>query len=115
MGRWTYFTDAEVAGLVDDICFKLDRARELFGYEIEITCGFRTPSHNAEIGGAQDSEHIFGRAADLKPPADSVMRERMVWALCTAGFKRVESCPHHFHVDISLTKPSPCFWQGTDR
>ncbi len=114
MGRWKFFTDEETIGLIDDLMFKLDRARDLFGYPIVMTCGYRSPEHNAEIGGVSDSEHIFGRAVDLKAPADPTARERLVWALCVAGFKRVESAPAHFHVDVSTTKPSPCFFNGAD-
>jgi uncharacterized protein YcbK (DUF882 family) len=31
-----------------------------------IVSGYRTPAHNAEIGGASDSRHIHGDAADLE-------------------------------------------------
>jgi hypothetical protein len=114
MSKWKYFTNDETKGMVDDICYKLDRARTLYGAPIVLTCGYRDPIHNAEIGGVADSAHTKGMAADLEAPTDHAERERFIWALCTAGFKRVESAPLHFHVDIDNCKPTPCFWVGKD-
>ena len=115
MGKWKYFTDEETAGMVDDICFKLDRARELYGDAIVLTCGYRSPAKNAEIGGVADSAHLKGEAADLEAPQGGFQREKMVWAFGAAGFRRVESAPLHFHVDIDDTKPTPCFFPGVDK
>ena len=33
---------------------------------IKITSGYRSPEHNAKVGGAKSSKHITGQAADLK-------------------------------------------------
>ena len=33
---------------------------------IKITSGYRSPEHNAKVGGAKSSKHITGEAADLK-------------------------------------------------
>ncbi len=115
MGRCKYFTDEETEGMQTDICMRLDLAREYFGNPIELTCGYRSPEHNAEIGGVQNSAHTKGMAADVKAPTDPAMREKMMWSFGCAGFKRVESAPKHFHVDTDDTKPTPCFWEGDDK
>lgn len=109
-----YFTPEETKGLVQDLLFKLDRARELFEGPLILTCGYRNPAHNAEIGGIPDSAHTKGMAADIRAPQDPAMREKLMWAFGAAGFRRVETAPKHFHVDVDDTKPTPCFWQGTD-
>lgn len=116
MGQYKYFTDEETKGMLPDICFKLDRAREFFGFPMVLTCGYRTPEHNAEIGGVPDSAHVKGMAADIKAPIDPQMREKMMWSFGAAGFRRVESAPKHFHVDITSdgSKTSPCWWIGDD-
>jgi len=115
MARCKFFTDEETFGLLPDICFKLDRAREFFGGPIVLTCGYRSPDHNAEIGGVPDSAHTKGMAIDVRAPQDPAMREKLMWAFGCAGFRRVETAPKHFHADIDdETKPSPCFWQGDD-
>lgn len=114
MGKYKYFTDEETKGMTENVCFRLDRARDLFNAPIEITCGYRDPAHNQEIGGVANSAHTKGMAADIRAPQDAAMREKMMWALGLAGFKRVETAPKHFHVDVDPDKPTPCFWQGTD-
>jgi hypothetical protein len=43
----------------------LDPLREAVAGPIIITSGFRSPGHNAAIGGASQSQHIFGRATDV--------------------------------------------------
>lgn len=115
MGKWKYFTDEESEGLTDDICYKRDRAREFFGFPLVQTCGYRSPEHNAEIGGVSDSAHTKGKAIDIKAPQDPFMREKLAWALGAAGFVRVESCPKHFHADTDLDKPNPDFFPGDDK
>lgn len=48
----------------------LESVRSLFGYPIIITSGFRCAKLNAAIGGAQNSAHMAGDAADfICPPA----------------------------------------------
>jgi zinc D-Ala-D-Ala carboxypeptidase len=114
MARTRYFTDQELTGMVDDICFKLDRAREFFGNPIILTCGYRSPEHNAEIGGVPDSAHTKGMAADVQAPADPFMRAKLAWAMGAAGFVRLEICDRHYHVDVDLTKPNPDCFEGDD-
>ena len=33
---------------------------------IKITSGYRSPEHNAKVGGVKSSKHITGQAADIK-------------------------------------------------
>jgi len=110
--KWKYFTDKEVDGLSDDICFKLDRARELYGYPIVITSGKRDFEKNASVGGVKDSEHVIGEGVDIKAPMDGELRERLAWALGLAGFRRVGSYLRHFHAGNSRNHPNPVFWIG---
>lgn len=44
----------------------LERAREHFGAPITITSGHRCREYNRRVGGARDSQHLRGRAADIK-------------------------------------------------
>lgn len=45
----------------------LEPARELLGAPLRIHSGYRSPAVNAAVGGAQNSAHMQGRAADLVP------------------------------------------------
>lgn len=46
--------------------------REHFGKAVTITSGYRTPEHNAEVGGSKSSQHLLGRAADIRVAGVSV-------------------------------------------
>lgn len=49
----------------------VDEIRRRLGAPIAIVdkggSGIRCPEHNAEVGGVYNSEHLYGRAADLHP------------------------------------------------
>ena len=50
----------------------LERIREHFGKAVTITSAYRTPVHNAAAGGARFSQHLYGRAADIRVQGVSV-------------------------------------------
>lgn len=43
----------------------LQQIRDHFGAAVTINSGYRSPSHNAKIGGATSSYHLQGKAADI--------------------------------------------------
>jgi len=43
----------------------LEPLRAFMGKPVQITSGFRSPAHNARIGGAKNSLHTTGMAADI--------------------------------------------------
>lgn len=52
--------------LIDmELVRNLQKIRDWAGASITINSGYRTPSHNASIGGATRSQHIYGKAADI--------------------------------------------------
>lgn len=59
------FMDTELVEL-------LERIREHFGKPVVITSAYRTPAHNAKAGGAKFSQHLYGRAADIRVQGVSV-------------------------------------------
>lgn len=54
--------EARLNALIDSI---LDRVRELWGGPLRVNSGYRCPALNAAVGGAPDSRHMKGEAADI--------------------------------------------------
>lgn len=54
-------------GMSKELIIKLERLRhELGDRPVTITSGYRTPAHNKLVGGASNSQHLYGRASDIK-------------------------------------------------
>lgn len=49
-----------------DLVDILQKVRDHFGKAVTITSAFRTASHNKKVGGAKYSQHLYGKAADIK-------------------------------------------------
>ncbi len=45
-----------------------ERVREIYGKIMPVNSGYRCPAHNLAIGGAKDSAHMEGMAADIFDP-----------------------------------------------
>ena len=43
----------------------LQELRDLAGVPVRITSGYRCPDHNRAVGGAKQSRHLLGHAADI--------------------------------------------------
>ena len=95
----------------------LQKLRDLLKQPIVITSGYRTPEHNKVVGGAKDSYHLRGMAADLivhaqspnpKDPNYPKLYDRRKLALqaLRVGFRTViiytspDKMKPHVHVDV---------------
>lgn len=74
--RWQNFTPAEMA-CKDGTPFplnnetaafmdKLQALRVYLGFPLIINSAYRTATHNASVGGAKNSAHLYGRAVDIQ-------------------------------------------------
>ncbi len=52
--------------------YGLDRWWQLWGASRISNSGYRSPSHNASVGGAQNSRHLYGDAMDLRNETGTV-------------------------------------------
>ena len=48
----------------------IQKLRDEINTPLVVVSGFRTPRYNEFVGGAEKSEHMFGRAIDIKIPKD---------------------------------------------
>jgi len=85
----------------------LDNARDMAGVPFKINSGFRTESHNKEVGGVPESAHTRGYAADINLEGFSdndVLR--VICSCIIAGFRRIGYSGGSFvHVDNDPDKP----------
>jgi len=51
--------------VVDELVHVLEMVRRSAGRPIPILSGYRCPVHNHAVGGADDSQHVYGTAADI--------------------------------------------------
>ena len=73
-----YFSDTELSckccnqlpegGIDENLLQVLDAIREQVGGPLILSCAYRCPSHNAEVGGVSNSQHVQGCAADILVP-----------------------------------------------
>ena len=55
--------EAEVSPFLIEV---LQRLRDILGVPITVTSGRRCAAHNAAVGGAKNSQHLQGLAADIR-------------------------------------------------
>ena len=86
---------------------RLQALRSALGRPVYITSGYRNPGHNARVGGAPDSLHLKGMAADIYVPG--MDPEDLARAARDAGFNGIGIYSTFLHVDI---RPTPARWRG---
>jgi uncharacterized protein YcbK (DUF882 family) len=115
---------------VDDrlqaLCGVLDAVRDAWGGPLTVVSGYRDPAYNQALfdqsaarnhgvsGVARNSQHIQGRAADVRPANPTVDRVRelhgLVLTLCSQG-RTMESLgglglyPNWVHLDVRAHAP----------
>ena len=78
----------------------LGELRRRLGRRVYINSGYRTVAHNKEVGGAENSYHLYGAAADIRaegytPKEVYVMLDSM---LC--GWGGLEEHKNFVHFDV---------------
>lgn len=92
----------------EDLIKGLQKVRDHFGLPLNITSGYRCPSHNAAVGGAKASYHMKGQAADVYINGVTP-KEIAQYAESTGLFKGIGRYGSFVHLD---TRPNKYFWEN---
>ena len=97
----------KLMALVDQV---LDPARKKLGRPIHVNSGYRCEAHNSKVGGATNSQHMRGEAADLTCD-DNLELARIIVA--NGNFDQLilypkpwSQSPKFIHVSFKTTAPN---------
>lgn len=96
-----------------DLCEKvLEPLRKHLGKPIKITSGYRSPAHNARIGGAKNSLHTTGMAADVAVGGipEQIKVAAFLSKLPDVGGIGLYESKGIVHVDIRPHVGAPAMW-----
>ena len=90
----------------------LEPLRAKLGKPIQITSGYRSPAHNAAIGGAKNSLHTTGMAADIAVGAipDQIKVAAILSKIPAVGGIGLYEAKGIVHVDIRPHAGAPTMW-----
>jgi zinc D-Ala-D-Ala carboxypeptidase len=93
---------SNLTALVDNV---LDVAREKLGKPISVNCGYRSPILNKKVGGAINSQHLTGEAADIESGNNFILA-KTIHDTCTFDqlileMPNTQGIPQWVHVSFS--------------
>jgi hypothetical protein len=117
--RWPNFSPQEIACkgtgrvLIDERSMDaLQALRTRLGKPLLITSAYRSPEHNRAVGGASNSQHLYGKAFDVVMTNHNPAQFEEAAKAC--GFNGIGHYPasNFMHID---TRSTPAKWKGTGR
>jgi hypothetical protein len=111
------FTKPEHKGpwfVADRLIVLLEKLRDhpLVRRSIRVTSGYRDWAHNQKAKGRPNSQHLYGRAADIQ--VDGVEPIMLAHAAYSVGFRAIGVADSFVHVDCRPTAPADgVFWSYT--
>ena len=113
--RWPNFAPKEMAcrgsgaikidpALMD----ALEEMRSRLGKPMIVTSGYRSPAHNRRVGGAKNSQHMYGRAADIMMSNHDPNRFKAV--ADDMGFAGIGTYPDRNFVHLDVRKSGVARW-----
>ena len=90
---------------------RLQALRDALG-ALQVTSGYRNPTHNASVGGATWSRHMYGDAFDLKPLSSSLQALFERCGVEGAGFRQLYE--DHVHCDWRNVAVDPGFFGAAE-
>ena len=98
------FVDSDLVALLQNI-------RDHFGKPLSINSAYRTAAHNRAVGGADYSQHLYGRAADIRISGVSTEQLAACAETLLPGTGGIGRYPEKgfVHVDV---RPNKSRWAG---
>lgn len=90
------FVDTELVDLLEDI-------RKACGKAVIVNSGFRSEAHNKKVSGAPYSQHLYGRAADIRVPGVPVENLHQICLKLLRGQGGCGKYSTFVHVDVRET------------
>ncbi|WP_418497706.1 YcbK family protein [Duodenibacillus massiliensis] len=87
-----------------ELLFLLNRIRTKWGRPIIVNSAYRSPAHNAAVGGVENSYHVKGLAADIRPESLDDLSELQDLCLELNGDGGVGLYNTFVHVDARGTR-----------
>lgn len=88
----------------------LQKIRDYFGKAVTINSAYRCDEHNKSVGGANQSKHKFGQAADIK--VSGVKPLKVAQYAEFIGIKGIGQYSNFVHID---TRTNKFFWYGNEQ
>ena len=105
-----YFKELDNLDKMDKtFLLRLDEARERAWIPFVINSAYRTPEHNAKIGGKPNSSHLKGLAVDISV-TNSRQRFIVLNDLLEVGFTRIGIADTFIHIDLDNEKSKEVIW-----
>jgi hypothetical protein len=93
-------------GNIKEVATQLQKVRDILGKPIIITSGYRSPAYNKKIGGATNSQHLYGKAADTKMMGINI-KEYIAYLIRYTNFNGFGIANSYVHCD---TRPNFTVW-----
>jgi uncharacterized protein YcbK (DUF882 family) len=92
-----------------DLVNILQKIRTHFGKSVTITSAYRTPGKNKAVGGTTYSQHLYGRAADIKVNGVSPKKVAAYAETLLKNKGGIGTYSTFVHIDVRSTKSR---WKG---
>lgn len=87
----------------------LQKIRSHFGKSVKITSAYRTPTKNKSVGGQAYSQHLYGKAADIKISGVSPKKVAAYAETILKNRGGIGTYGTFTHIDVRTTKAR---WRG---
>lgn len=87
----------------------LQKIRDHFGKPVIINSAYRCKKHNTSVGGAGNSKHVYGQAADIKIAGITPLK--IAQYAESIGIKGIGRYTNFVHID---TRKNKYFWNNTN-